>query len=395
VHEHERLPAAGHAVTNQPAVDFDRFQHRLDRLSAHSVVPHCTLLRRSAEVTVIDLRRGEAQWPSAPVAQWIEQRFPKPRAQVRFLPGALLPARTRFPNGRRVTAATTSMGGVASDASARALVRFRPGALLPARTRFPNGRRVTAATTCMGGVANDASARALVRFELVWDAAEYSGLEPFPREFLERLVRLIPADAMVGYHEVESSRPWRVVEAVEIPAEGVPAGIQQAATPFCPQDPLQNRMRRDERRVLKLSDCLTRREMRKLGMYHCVWKQLGIEDSVRVWFPAPPGRARTMYLERGKRDFCERDRSLLELLRPSLIKMVERADRRRRSDISVLLTPREREILRWIEGGKTTREIAAVLVVSPHTVRKHVENILEKLGARTRSEAVARVVDAR
>ena len=26
---------------------------------------------------------------SAPVAQWIEQRFPKPRAQVRFLPGAL------------------------------------------------------------------------------------------------------------------------------------------------------------------------------------------------------------------------------------------------------------------------------------------------------------------
>src|SRR5207248_11593678 len=26
--------------------------------------------------------------PRAPVAQWIEQRFPKPRAQVRFLPGA-------------------------------------------------------------------------------------------------------------------------------------------------------------------------------------------------------------------------------------------------------------------------------------------------------------------
>src|ERR1700694_4243704 len=27
--------------------------------------------------------------PNAPVAQWIEQRFPKPRAQVRFLSGAL------------------------------------------------------------------------------------------------------------------------------------------------------------------------------------------------------------------------------------------------------------------------------------------------------------------
>ncbi|MDP9224339.1 MAG: hypothetical protein M3P18_10870 [Actinomycetota bacterium] len=33
--------------------------------------------------------------------------------------------------------------------------------------------------------------------------------------------------------------------------------------------------------------------------------------------------------------------------------------------------------------------------MSPHTVRKHVENILEKLDARTRSEALARIVEAR
>jgi DNA-binding CsgD family transcriptional regulator len=226
--------------------------------------------------------------------------------------------------------------------------------------------------------------------DLVWDAAGDTGVEPFPREFLERLVRLIPADAIVGYHEVEATRPWRVIEAVEIPGEGVPDEIQQAATPFCPQDPLQNGSHREERRVLKLSDCLARRAIRKLDFYHSVWKPLGIEDSLRVWFPAPPGRARTMYLERGKRDFSERDRSLLELLRPSLVRIVRRTDQRRRGE--VVLTPRELEILRWIARGKTTREIAAVLVVSPHTVRKHVEHILEKLDARTRSEAVARAL---
>ncbi|MDP9279268.1 MAG: helix-turn-helix transcriptional regulator [Gemmatimonadota bacterium] len=231
--------------------------------------------------------------------------------------------------------------------------------------------------------------------ELVWDAAEYRGRDPFPHEFLERLAALIPADAIVGYHEVEARPPWRAVEAVEIPAEGVPAEFQEAAKPFCPEDPLQNGMLRSERRVLKLSDCLTRREMRKLGLYQCVWKPLGIDDSLRVWFPAPAGRARTLYLERGKRDFSERDRSLLELLRPSLIKMVERADRHRQADVAGILTPRELEILRWIERGRTTREIAAVLVVSPHTVRKHIENILEKLSARTRSEAVARLLDTR
>jgi len=56
-----------------------------------------------------------------------------------------------------------------------------------------------------------------------------------------------------------------VVEEVEIPAAGVPVDIQQAAKPFCPQDPLQNGLRRDERRVLKLSDCFTRKGMRKLA----------------------------------------------------------------------------------------------------------------------------------
>jgi DNA-binding CsgD family transcriptional regulator len=54
------------------------------------------------------------------------------------------------------------------------------------------------------------------------------------------------------------------------------------------------------------------------------------------------------------------------------------------------LTRRETEILRWIADGKTTREIAAILVVSPHTIRKHIEHILEKLDVRTRSAAVAR-----
>ena len=185
-----------------------------------------------------------------------------------------------------------------------------------------------------------------------------------------------------------------MVEAVEIPAEGVPVEIQQAAKPFCPEDPLQNGLRRDERRVLKLSDCFTRRGMRKLALYHCVWKPLGIDDSLRVWLPAPPGRARTIYLERGKRDFSERDRSVLELLRPFLIRLVERADRRRQGNARAMLTPRELEIMQWIGRGKTTREIATVLVLSPHTVRKHVERILEKLGARTRSEAIARVVEA-
>jgi DNA-binding CsgD family transcriptional regulator len=168
--------------------------------------------------------------------------------------------------------------------------------------------------------------------------------------------------------------------------------VQEAAGPLCYQDPLRHGTRRQECRALKLSDFLTRRQMRKLSFYHEVWKPLGIEDSLRVWLPAPAGRGRQLYLERGKRDFAERDRSILELLRPTLIRIqtAAYARRQRKKADTTALTGREQEILAWIARGKTSREIAAILVVSPYTVRKHVEHILEKLNVSTRSAAVAR-----
>jgi DNA-binding CsgD family transcriptional regulator len=53
------------------------------------------------------------------------------------------------------------------------------------------------------------------------------------------------------------------------------------------------------------------------------------------------------------------------------------------------MTKREREVLRLVADGKTNREIAERLVVSEHTVNRHVTNILAKLGASSRSAAVA------
>ena len=56
------------------------------------------------------------------------------------------------------------------------------------------------------------------------------------------------------------------------------------------------------------------------------------------------------------------------------------------------LTHREAEILRLVAQGKTNKEIAAVLYVSPLTIRTHLEHIYEKLGVGNRAEAVARVL---
>jgi DNA-binding NarL/FixJ family response regulator len=53
-----------------------------------------------------------------------------------------------------------------------------------------------------------------------------------------------------------------------------------------------------------------------------------------------------------------------------------------------LLTPREREILQLLAEGKTNKEVASVLGLSPHTVETHRGNILEKLHLHSAAELI-------
>jgi DNA-binding CsgD family transcriptional regulator len=53
------------------------------------------------------------------------------------------------------------------------------------------------------------------------------------------------------------------------------------------------------------------------------------------------------------------------------------------------LTRREAQVLLWVARGKTDKEVAVLLYVSPRTVKKHLEHIYEKLGVKSRTEAVA------
>lgn len=56
---------------------------------------------------------------------------------------------------------------------------------------------------------------------------------------------------------------------------------------------------------------------------------------------------------------------------------------------TILLTNREREILTLIVAGKIDRDIAKTLYIAPATVRVHVHAMLNKLGARDRSQAIS------
>lgn len=52
-------------------------------------------------------------------------------------------------------------------------------------------------------------------------------------------------------------------------------------------------------------------------------------------------------------------------------------------------TPREREVLGEIASGRTTREVAARLYISEHTVRDHIKSILAKSGSCSRGELIS------
>lgn len=65
------------------------------------------------------------------------------------------------------------------------------------------------------------------------------------------------------------------------------------------------------------------------------------------------------------------------------------------AEARALLTPREAQILDAIADGLTNKAIARRLGISLHTVKFHVESVFRKLGASTRTEAVARASERR
>jgi ATP/maltotriose-dependent transcriptional regulator MalT len=52
------------------------------------------------------------------------------------------------------------------------------------------------------------------------------------------------------------------------------------------------------------------------------------------------------------------------------------------------ISPRELRILQEIAAGRSNKEIAARLNVSPNTVKTHIANLFEKLQARRRTDAI-------
>jgi DNA-binding CsgD family transcriptional regulator len=230
--------------------------------------------------------------------------------------------------------------------------------------------------------------------EFVQLASSADGPEPFPRPVVESLAQLVPGQS-VAYHEWDLRSREVPTMAVEVPVASTPRHVAEARRHFCRTYPLSILRLNGVARPSAISDFISLRLLHRLDYYDYVLRPSGVEHQMRLWLPASPTVSRVFCFNRRStdHDFGEREHGLLELLRPFLAATRERFELRRAGPPLTVdgLTEREAEILTWVARGKTNHEIAVLLVVSAHTVRKHLENIYAKLDVHTRTAAVARV----
>jgi DNA-binding CsgD family transcriptional regulator len=118
-------------------------------------------------------------------------------------------------------------------------------------------------------------------------------------------------------------------------------------------------------------------------------RELGIADGLAVPTPELAGRLGVMSIGFERFEFSPRESRVLQLL--SIVAYERMRGLSARPAPPVTLTARERDCLAFVAEGKSDAAIARVLGVSATTVHWHVENAKRKLGAKTRTQAVAKL----
>jgi DNA-binding CsgD family transcriptional regulator len=232
----------------------------------------------------------------------------------------------------------------------------------------------------------------VVAFDVIEEAASGDGGDGVSVRSLEQIRDLIGAD--VACYDRCQLPGYVVVDARSAPFLEEPPGCSDPTADMSDGYPLLGVVPGRGLEVHRLSDFVTRRQLRRTPMYRAYFGPLGFVDELIVWFPAAAGEERCVSLFRSSRDFSDRDRDVMALLRSHLAVILERNALQRsvrgRSQIDGLTT-REAEVLGWVARGKQNKEIAAIMRTSPHTVRTQLQTIYEKLGVHTRTAAAARL----
>ena len=154
----------------------------------------------------------------------------------------------------------------------------------------------------------------------------------------------------------------------------------------------------DGGRFIVLADAFSRRQ-RTSAKFNGNFREYGVADELQLDLD-PTRRWFAAINLCDEHDFGSREKRMAELLRPHFAGLYRSAMLRRQlqtrtatfdRDAVSQLTPREREVMACVARGLSNTQIATTLVVELSTVRKHLEHVYEKLGARSRTAALAQL----
>lgn len=167
--------------------------------------------------------------------------------------------------------------------------------------------------------------RAALDFLELIDGAE--GLDAFANVLVAELPKAVPAD-IVAYNEVDPFTK-RAFFVSDLDVEGALPG----ATTLLEHHMLDNPLvvytaRTRDGSAHKWSDFITPRQLHSTALWDGLFRPFGIERQMVATLPAPAPLLVGVVLNRCGRDFSERDRALLNLLRPHLVNAYRNAQAR-------------------------------------------------------------------
>lgn len=225
---------------------------------------------------------------------------------------------------------------------------------------------------------------------IVAEASLGSTEEPLSGHVLEMIRALVACDVAAYFEGPPEDRAGRRIWTTEIAIPWRASEIE-ATIMFRSQLPISPSPRTMDR-AIRVSDVMSQRHYRGLDLYQLAGRHHDIEFAMDHWMNGLRGQVRGLTFDNGSRDFSDHRRDAVEVLGRHLKVVLGQHDRirgaARNTGPSAVLTAREAEIVTLLAVGHTNRQIASVLSISPHTVRKHLENTYATLGIHTRAEAV-------
>lgn len=220
--------------------------------------------------------------------------------------------------------------------------------------------------------------------------------EGVPWAILDGLGKLVPGDEVTFCEIRGTGHRTQVEQSIDDAGErgmnlleGDPLGPAEYWDNIPDFLPYSHRWRTgDVVSAVRWSDFYTHTELCNTSLFAEYFRSFGCRYSIGIMLSSAADHTRriNIFRETGT-DFTERDRLVLELLRPHLYEVYLDAQRRRNS--VPRLSPREWDVLLLADQGLCNADIARTLFISVATVRKHFEHVFDRTGARTRTAAAA------